>query len=123
MGAGGNVCATVEQVERAGLGADIDLSLVHTASPGLPPAVIACAETQERLCWVCDPSLTQHILDHYNKEWDIPKVSVGARASLVGKVTKGNFVLRFGEEVLVDAPASAITEGVQTTLAYSEPHS
>ena len=123
MGAGGNVCATVEQVERGGYGADIDLSLVHTSIPDLPPSVIACAETQERFCWICAPSLTEEILNHYNKEWDLPKVSVGARASLVGKVTKGNFVLRFGEEVLVDAPASAITEGVQTTRAYSEPHS
>ena len=51
MGAGGNVCATVEQVERAGLGAEIDLSKVHTSVPNLPPHVIACAETQERL-WI-----------------------------------------------------------------------
>ena len=121
MGAGGNVCATVEQVERAGLGAEIDLSKVHTSVPNLPPHVIACAETQERLCWICDPSLTEQILNHYNKEWDLPKVSMGARASRVGKVTKGNYVVRFGDEILVDAPASAVTEGVQTTRAYFEP--
>ncbi len=122
MGAGGNVCATVEQVERAGLGAEIDLAKVHTAYPGLPSAVIACAETQERLCWVCDPSLTQQILDHYNKEWDLPNVSVGARASLVGKVKKGNYVVTYGDEILVDAPASQVTEGVQYDRSYSAPH-
>ena len=121
MGAGGNVCATVEQVEPAGLGADIDLALVHTAYPGLPPAVIACAETQERLCWVCDPSLTQMILDHYNKEWDLPNVSLGARASFVGKVKKGNYTVRFGDEILVDAPASQVTEGVQYNRPFQAP--
>ena len=121
MGAGGNVCATVEQVDRAGFGAEVDLSKVHTSVPGLPPPVIACAETQERLCWICDPSLTQMILDHYNKEWDLPNVSVGARASLVGKVTKGNYVVRYGDEVLIDAPAPAVTAGVQYDRPFTAP--
>ena len=121
MGAGGNICATVEQVERAGFGADIDLAKVHTALPKLPPAVIACAETQERLCWVCDPSLTQQILDHYNKDWDLPNVSTGARASLVGKVTKGNYIVRYGEQILVDALASQVTEGVQYDRPFAAP--
>jgi phosphoribosylformylglycinamidine synthase len=121
MGAGGIVCASVEQVERAGLGAEIDLALVHTTSKDLPPAVVACAETQERFCWICHPSLTERILDHYNKEWDLPGVSVGASASLVGKVTVGNYRVRFGDEVLVDAPAAQVTEGVQYDRAFSEP--
>ena len=111
MGAGGNVCASVELVEAAGYGADIDLKKVHVAME-LDPAVIACAETQERVCLICPPELTQIVLDHYNQEWDLPNVSVGARASAVGKVTKGNYVVRYGDEILVDAPASAITKGV-----------
>ncbi len=121
MGAGGNVCATVEQVEPAGFGAEIDLAKVHISMPNLAPAVIACAETQERLCWICDPSLTQQILDHYNNEWDLPKVSAGAKASHVGKVKKGNYIVRFGEEILVDAPASAVTKGLQYTRSYMDP--
>ncbi len=122
MGAGGNVCATVEQVEPAGLGAEIDLKKVHTAMDGLPPPVIACAETQERMCWICDPLLTQDILDHYNKEWDLPNVSTGARASLVGKVKKGNYVVRYGDEILVDAPSSQVTEGVQYNRPFEAPN-
>jgi len=122
MGAGGNVCATVEQVEPAGFGAEVDLKKVHTSIPNLPPAVIACAETQERLCWICDPSLTQLILDHYNVEWDLPNVSLGARASLVGKVTRGNYVVKFGDEILIDAPASDVTKGLQYQRAYADPN-
>lgn len=122
MGAGGNVCATVEQVEPAGLGADIDLAQVHTRVPNLPPPMIACAETQERLCWMCEPSLTPMILDHYNKEWDLPAVSTGARASLVGKVTKGRYKVRYGEKILVDAPAELLTQGLQYNRAVTAPH-
>lgn len=121
MGAGGNICATVEQVEPAGFGAEVDLAKVHVSMPNLAPAVIACAETQERLCWICDPSLTEQILAHYNKEWDLPGVSVGARASLVGKVTKGNYVAKYGEQILIDAPASAVTKGLQYNRPYAAP--
>lgn len=121
MGAGGNVCASVELVEPAGYGADVDLSKVHTAIPNLHPSVIACAETQERLCWVVDPSLTAMILDHYNKEWDLPGVSQGARASHVGKVTKGNYVLRFGDQILLDAKPSDVTRGLSYDREFKDP--
>lgn len=121
MGAGGNVCATVELVEPTGFGAEVDLAKVHTGIPNLHPSVIACAETQERLCWMVDPSLTQMVLDHYNKEWDLPNVSVGARASHVGKVKKGNYVLKFGEQILVDAKPEDITRGLQYDREFKDP--
>ena len=121
MGAGGNICATVELVEPAGLGAELDLSRVHTSMENLHPSVIACAETQERFAWICHPSITQTILDHYNKEWDLPHVSVGARASHVGKVKKGNYVVKFGENTLLDASATDITKGLQYDRPYKDP--
>lgn len=121
MGAGGNVCASVEQVESVGLGAEIDIAKVHVGMEGLHPSVVALSETQERLCWMCHPSLTQQILDHYNKKWDLPKVSTGAKASLVGKVTKGNYKLTYGDQVLVDAKPSDITEGLRYDREYADP--
>ncbi len=122
MGAGGNICATVELVEPAGFGANIDLAKIHTSIPDLHPSVIAAAETQERLSWMCDPSLTDLIVKHYNEEWDLPKVSVGARASVVGKVTTGNYVVRYEDEVLMDAKPSDITEGVVVDRPYADPN-
>lgn len=121
MGAGGNVCATVEQVERVGFGAEVDIAKVHVGMEGLHPSVIALSETQERLCWMCHPDLTDMILDHYNKKWDLPKISKGAKASLVGKVKEGNYVLKYGDQVLVDAKPSDITEGIRSERAYVEP--
>lgn len=118
MGAGGVTCSTVEQVAKNGLGAEIDLEKVHAALPDLPPSVIACSETQERFTWMCHPDLTQMILDHYNQTWDLPSMAENARASLIGKVTRGNFVLHYRGQKVVNASSQSITEG----LSYDRPH-
>ncbi|MBA4336951.1 phosphoribosylformylglycinamidine synthase subunit PurL [bacterium] len=112
-GAGGNVCSTVEQVAKRGFGADIDLGKIHTGMQGLHPSVIACSETQERFAWMCHPDVTDLILDHYNKKWDLPSVAENARASKVGKVREGNFTIWFNGEKECDALAVDITEGIQ----------
>ena len=114
LGAGGVVCSSVEQVADKGFGAEIDLDSVHTALPNLPPEVIACAETQERFCWTCHPSLTQHILKHYNEVWDLPAIAENARASVIGKVTEEPvYRLRYKGEVICEAKALDITCGLQ----------
>jgi phosphoribosylformylglycinamidine synthase len=113
MGAGGITCSTVEQVAKSGLGAEIDLGKVNVAVDDLPPHVIACAETQERFTWMCHPSLTKTILDHYNVKWDLPSVADKACACLVGKVKTGNFVLKYRGENYVDASSESITDALQ----------
>ncbi len=112
MGAGGISCSTVEQVAKVGLGAEIDLEKVHVGVKNLPPSVIACSETQERFTWMCHPSLTKMILDHYNKKWNLPSVAENARASLIGKVKEGNYILKFKGEKVVNAKSNDITEGL-----------
>ena len=114
MGAGGNVCSTVEQVVDRGFGAEIDLEKIHTAMDNLDPSVIAASETQERFAWTCHPDLTQMILDHYNKKWELGKVAKNAKASLVGKVIPGGqYTLWYKGEKVLDAQAKDITEGLQ----------
>lgn len=114
LGAGGVVCGSVEQVAELGLGATIDLDAVHTAHDNLPPEVIACAETQERFCWTCHPSLTDHILRHYNEVWDLPAIAEKARASVIGKVTEEPiYKLSYKGEVVCEAKALDITCGLQ----------
>ena len=121
MGAGGNTCASVEMVEHFDLGAEIDLEKIHTALDDLHPSVIACAETQERFCWMCHPSLTQMIVDHYNKTWELPKIAANAKASHVGRVKEGNYTLNYQGAKVCDAPAKDITEGLQYVRKYSAP--
>lgn len=114
MGAGGNVCSTVEQVADQGFGAEIEIDKIHTAMDGLDPSVIAASETQERFAWTCHPELTEMILDHYNKKWELGKVAHKAQASLVGKVTEGGqYVMTYKGEKVIDAQAKDITEGIQ----------
>lgn len=112
LGAWWIVCGTVELVADKGFWGIIDIDLVHT-SMNISPEIIACSETQERFIWVCHPSLTQHILDHYNVKWDMPWVSSGAMASKIGKVTKwGQFIIKHKWENICDAKAKDITEGL-----------
>jgi len=112
MGAGGNVCASVEQIDARGFGAEIDLEKIHLGEKNLPPHIIAAAETQERFCWICHPQITKLILRIYNEKWALPEVSNGAEARVVGKVKKGNYVLKFRGTKVIDAPAKLLTEGL-----------
>jgi phosphoribosylformylglycinamidine synthase len=121
MGAGGNVCSTVEQVDHWGYGAEVNVEDIHVGMEGLHASVIACSETQERFAWTCHPSLTKLILDHYNKKWALPDIASNARASVVGKVTHGNYVLKYKDEILCEAKATDITMGLKYDRPYSEP--
>lgn len=123
MGAGGILCATVELISEQGFGAEIDIEKIHVAMEGLKPEVIACSETQERFAWVCHPSLTQMILDHYNQKWELPNITKHAGASHVGHVTHGGqFILRHKGEKVCDAQAQDITKGLLYDRKYTDPN-
>ncbi len=119
LGAGGVACASVEIAEGAGYGAEVYLENVHTSMSNLPPQVILCAETQERYMWAVSPELSPMILKHYNEDYQLPRVSRGARASIVGKIRGDNqYVVQYQGETLVSAKASDITTGI----LYDRPH-
>ena len=126
IGGGGILCASVELVDAAGLGAEIDVDKIHVSMDNLEPYVTLTAETQERFIWISHPKVTKLILDHYNKTWDLPKVSKGAQASVIGKVVKGEQYVaqklkiknsKLKTEKFVDARACDITKG----LRYDRP--
>lgn len=124
LGAGGVVCSSVEQVAPRGFGAEIELTRVHVSIPNLPPEVISCAETQERFCWVCHPSLTKKILAHYNVDWDLPSIAENARASVIGKVTgDGIFHLTHKGKTVCKATSEDIVSGLQYTRPTKLPAS
>ena len=122
MGAGGILCATVELVSEQGFGAEVDLGKIHTAIKELKPEVIACSETQERFAWVCHPDLTQMILDHYNKKWELPSIAAHAGASHVGHVTSnGVYKLTHKEDIVCEAKAQDITKGLSYNRPFKDP--
>jgi phosphoribosylformylglycinamidine synthase subunit PurL len=117
LGAGGILCSTVEMADHAGYGAIIDLDKVHVGMDDLEPYVMLCAETQERFMWVADDEVTELILKHYNEKWALPEVSRGVRASVIGKVQKGNYQVKYRGEIILDAKPNDVTEG----LKYDRP--
>ena len=112
LGAGGVACASVELAETSGYGSEIWMEKIHTSLKNLHPSVYLCSETQERFMWVCPPDLTQTIVNHYNKTYDLPNISTGARASVVGKIRDDKqYIVYHRSEEIINAKASEITKG------------
>ena len=58
------------------------------------------------------PELTNFIVDHYNAVFDLPGVSAGSMASIIGKIrSDGQYIVHNGSEEIVNAPAKEVTEG------------
>lgn len=85
LGAGGIACASVELADSADYGAEVNVDLISIGMAGLHPSIILCSETQERFMWVSAPEVTPLILEHYNKTFDLPGVSDGAQAKVIGQ--------------------------------------
>ena len=83
LGAGGVACASIELADAAGMGAEVWADEIHTSMPALASHIILCSETQERFMWVCHPDVTPIIINHYNKKFDLPNVSMLAQAKVV----------------------------------------
>ncbi len=112
LGAGGVSCASVEMADTSGYGADVWIDKVHISMDNLHPSVYLCSETQERFMWVSPPEITPLILDHYNKTFDLPGISEGAEARVVGKIrADDNYVVHANGAEIVNAPAPMVTKG------------
>ena len=112
LGAGGVACASIELADAAGMGAEIWVDEIHASMPNLPSHVTLCSETQERFMWVCNPKVTPIILDHYNKKFDLPNVSLLAKAKVIGKIIKdSHYTVYANNKKIVDGPIKKINEG------------
>ena len=123
LGAGGVACASVELAETSGYGSEVWLEKVHTGMKNLHPSVYLCSETQERFMWVSPPELTNKIVTHYNKTFDLPGVSSGAMASVVGKIRDNKqYTVHNNGEKIIDAPAEEVTKGFLYDRPYEDPN-
>ena len=62
--------------------------------------------------WVCPKEVSNSILKHYNESFDLPRVSQGAMASVVGEIrSDGQYIVYDGSEEIVNAPADQVTKG------------
>jgi phosphoribosylformylglycinamidine synthase len=114
MGAGGIMCSTSELCSEANFGADIDLGKANVSIDNLPPYMIACSETQERFTWICPPDFTSALLKIYNDDFELPQISIGAGAFVIGKVTKEqDYILKHDGKIVCNAPIKAVTSGIK----------
>ena len=122
LGAGGVACASVELAETSGYGSEVWMDKIHKGMDNLHSSVYLCSETQERFMWVCPPSLTPLIVDHYNKVFDLPGVSAGAQASVIGKIrSDGQYIVHDGSEEIVNASATEVTKGFLYDRVFEDP--
>lgn len=122
LGAGGVACASVELAETSGYGSEIWMDKVHIGMKNLHSSVYLCSETQERFMWVCPPEVSRLIVDHYNKTFDLPGVSKGSQASIIGKIRKdGQYIVHSGGEEIVNAPAAEVTKGFLYNRPFEDP--
>ena len=130
LGAGGIACASVELADTSGYGSEVWMDKIHIGMENLHPSVYLCSETQERFMWVSPPELTNFIVDHYNTAFDLPGVSAGSMASIIGKIRNdGQYIVHNGNEEIVNAPAKDVTEGFlynrpfeQRETTFAEPN-
>ena len=123
LGAGGVACASVELAETSGYGSEVWLDKVHTGMGNLHPSVYLCSETQERFMWVSPPDLTEKIVTHYNDTFDLPGVSSGARASVIGKIRSNKqYTVHNNGEKIIDVPAEEVTKGFLYDRPYENPN-
>ncbi|MEN8005790.1 MAG: phosphoribosylformylglycinamidine synthase subunit PurL [Candidatus Krumholzibacteriota bacterium] len=113
LGAGGVSCVTSELADAGGFGCDVDVQLVHQIAD-LPARVCACSETQERYGLAVPARLTEAVLKIYNEDFALPSLYEGASARRIGKVTVDRqYILRWGDKILCQAPIETITEGIR----------
>jgi phosphoribosylformylglycinamidine synthase len=113
LGAGGIMGSSSELCSAGGFGATIDVDAVPQAATGLPPFVIACAETQERMLWAVPASFTPTVLQIYNERFTLPDVSSNARAAVVGRVTKEKrYKILAGGKTVCDLPIDVLTGSI-----------
>ncbi len=122
MGAGGIMCSTSELCSDASFGADIDLNKVNVSMKNLPPYIISCSETQERFTWICPSEFTKTLLKIYNEDFELPQISLGAAAFVIGNVAKQqDYILRHDGKVVCNVPIKIVTQGIKYDRAKKAP--
>jgi phosphoribosylformylglycinamidine synthase len=103
LGAAGLTSAASEMAAKGGVGLEIDLDQIPLREAGMTPAEILVSESQERMLALVAAEKLDHVLASCAR-WELD-------ANVIGTVTTtGNFTARHHGEIVVDIPASALTD-------------
>jgi phosphoribosylformylglycinamidine synthase II len=107
LGAAGLTSSSVECAARGGVGIDIDVAKVPRREPGLTPFEVMLSESQERMLLVVRPDGVERVRAIVEK-WSLKSAGIGA-------VTEtGNVVIRDGDQIVCDVPATYFTDECPT---------
>ena len=68
------------------------------------------------------PELTEKIITHYNEVFDLPGVSSGAKASVIGKIRKDKqYIVHNNGGKIIDALAEEVTKGFLYDREHKKP--
>ncbi len=122
LGGAGLACASSEMAAAGNLGVRIYLDRVHVAIENLPPEVIACAETQERYLLMVPREFSKQVLHIYNHDWELPKISQGACARIIGEVIdEPDYILLHDGEPVVAVPVCKLVGAISEDHPREKP--
>lgn len=103
MGAAGLTSSSTEMAGRAGLGMELDVSLVPLRDPTMEPWEILLSESQERMLVLATPQNAETILEIASR-WHLS-------SAVIGKTISGSrFVVRKKDHMLASIPISHLTD-------------
>jgi phosphoribosylformylglycinamidine synthase subunit PurL len=114
LGAAGLTSAASEMAAKGGVGLDIDLDRVHLREQGMAPAEILVSESQERMLALVAPERLDDVLAVCTR-WELDANAIGT------VTTTGNFTARHNGEIVVDIPASALTDDAPSYAVPVDP--
>ena len=103
LGGAGLSCATSETAGRAGMGMDVDVSVVPRREPGMEPFEVMTSESQERMLAIVTPADVDAVMEVCAR-WEV-------RSTVVGTVTPPDD-LSVGHLRIVDGPGGAVLADV-----------
>lgn len=101
MGAAGITSSSSEIAAKSGVGMIMYFDRVPLRETGMKPWEIALSESQERMLMIVEFENVSHVISIAEK-WDLD-------AAVIGEVIEGNdYIIKDGETIVVDLPASLI---------------
>jgi phosphoribosylformylglycinamidine synthase len=114
LGGAGLACATSETAARAGLGMDVDVTVVPRREPGMVPAEVMTSESQERMLAIVEPAHVEEVLAVCAR-WEVLATAIGRVTEPTGGASGtrvGWLRIREGIDgpVLAEVPAAALAD-------------
>jgi len=110
LGGAGLACATSETAARAGLGMDVDVSVVPLREPGMSPSEVMTSESQERMLAIVEPANLDRLLALCHR-FEVLATVVGTVVAPEGD-TEGELLVHEGKKgpIVGRVPAASLAD-------------